>query len=83
MSGLGKAWLRKMFLMDEEMSGWEVVPCPRDLRWPGMVGLVFGFKKRIHTEGAGLSKAGDLGTSLSFFPQGQETSGVHFYIYNT
>lgn len=62
MSGLGKAGLRKMFLMDEEMSGWEVVPCPRDLRWPGMVGLVFGFRKRIHTEGAGLSQAGDLGT---------------------
>lgn len=44
------------------MSGWEVVPCSRDLRWPGMVGLVFGFSKRIHTESAGLNKVGDLGT---------------------
>lgn len=44
------------------MSAWEVFPYPRDLRWPRVMGMGFGFGKRIHTEGAGLSNAGDLGT---------------------
>lgn len=49
--------------MDKEwLFGWEVVPYSRDLRLPWMVGMGFGFSKRIHTEGAGLSKAGELGT---------------------
>lgn len=46
------------------MSAWEVFPYPRDLRWPRMTGMGFGFGKRIHTEGAGLSNAGDLGTGV-------------------
>lgn len=45
----------------EGISGWELVPYPRDLRGPGVVGMDFGFSKRIRTEGAGLSAAGDFG----------------------
>ena len=58
--------------MDKEwLFGWEVVPYSRDLRLPWMVGMGFGFSKRIHTEGAGLSKAGELGTRRvgpAYFP---------------
>lgn len=31
--------------MDEEMSGWEVVPLPQGSKMARMVGLVFGFQK--------------------------------------
>lgn len=64
-------WTEPDLVEDAEgLFGWEVVLYPRDLRWPGMVGMGFGFSKRIHTEGAGLSAGGDLGTKgagLAYF----------------